>query len=744
MTKTINSMLYWNDRFSTDWEACQGREQSRFFAQLAIDELPAWFKRVVASENMTICDWGCAEADGTEVLASFFGYDKVTGVDFSEIAIHRARELYHNLELRVEDWLSEKTEPNGKNYDVVFSSNTLEHFYQPYEILKTIARFANKLVVLVLPYRELERIAEHHYTFLPENIPLLADGSLMLVHATAIDSAKLSPTYWLGQQIVLIYARKEWVQSRALSLGDIELQAVTDNNKEQIDMLSETLVERDKQIARLGQAIDEREEQITGLGEVLVERDRQISSLNQLLSEKIGEIEALKTSTSWLVTRPLRFLKKFINNPRRTSYDSLKFVYWHLPPFARQRFHGLRTSIVRQAMNGTFEKDPKVISSMLQAIAANKDKPVIVFRPLIDWYIPLFQRPQHLAQQLARLGFNYFYCVHRVFNEENIKFLQIEKNLYLTNQYASAAEMPNMILHVYAHDMTLGINEIKHFQSKGCLIIYEYIDEIHPDLAGMVIPKHVWERHEYALKTEEIIVICSAEKLLREAHAYRKKNVLYVTNGVEVDHFTCVQRTAPPSQIAGFVDAGAPVIGYFGALAKWFDYELIVRLSTERPQYNILLIGWDFDQSLSKYRLEDFKNIKFIGPVDYKELPYFAAWFDVSIIPFIVNAVTQSTSPIKLFEYMALGKPIVTTDMPECRLYKSPLVAKDHADFILKIDHALSLGTEADYIEALRKEAKENSWYSKAEAISELVHSNLGKHKNPIFGDNHTQFAQNA
>ncbi len=58
---------------------------------------------------------------------------------------------------------------------------------------------------------------------------------------------------------------------------------------------------------------------------------------------------------------------------------------------------------------------------------------------------------------------------------------------------------------------------------------------------------------------------------------------------------------------------------------------------------------------------------------------------DVMIIPFVLNEITSSTSPVKLFEYMAMKKPIVTTDMLECRKYKSVLIGKNYEDFIKKI-----------------------------------------------------------
>ena len=90
-------------------------------------------------------------------------------------------------------------------------------------------------------------------------------------------------------------------------------------------------------------------------------------------------------------------------------------------------------------------------------------------------------------------------------------------------------------------------------------------------------------------------------------------------------------------------------------------------------------------------------------------------------IPFVVNEITEATSPVKLFEYMALGKPIVTTALPECRKYESPLVSDSHEDFINNIKKAAELENSKEYIELLRKEGNQNTWRQKAKDIKELI-----------------------
>lgn len=180
-----------------------------------------------------------------------------------------------------------------------------------------------------------------------------------------------------------------------------------------------------------------------------------------------------------------------------------------------------------------------------------------------------------------------------------------------------------------------------------------------------------------------------------------------------------------PIEIKDVVNKKKPIIGYFGAFASWFDYELIIKLAINKPEYEILLIGWNYDNSILNYGFENFENVTIIGPIDYQFLPEYAVHFSISTIPFVLNQITESTSPIKLFEYMALGKPIVTTNLKECRKYKSVLIAENHDDFINKLDIALKLSTDKDYQNILAKEALENTWEAKAKAIQDLLHATV-------------------
>jgi len=148
-------------------------------------------------------------------------------------------------------------------------------------------------------------------------------------------------------------------------------------------------------------------------------------------------------------------------------------------------------------------------------------------------------------------------------------------------------------------------------------------------------------------------------------------------------------------------------------------------IAAKRNDWNIVLLGVIYDQEIYKSDIIRAKNVYILPPVHYNTIPTYGKCFDVCIIPFKINDITKSTSPIKLFEYMALGKPIVTTPMPECKKYKSVYIADNRADdFIEKINLALKNNSKR-YQKLLEKEALENDWSSKADEIINLISRKL-------------------
>jgi SAM-dependent methyltransferase len=216
MTNEVNSVEYWNSRFDNDWEVAGGRAQSRFFAALALRMMPAWLKIAIRQRALSVCDWGCGLGDGTDVLASALATD-VTGVDFSDAAIANAVSRYPLAEFISSDILSA---PLFRRWDIVFSSNTLEHFRSPWEVLQKVSELARLGIVILIPYREIDLDKEHNFTFLDDNIPLSVD-CFRLTYCKIVDAVLESDSCWRGEQILLVYLSETFSNQLDLTLADV-------------------------------------------------------------------------------------------------------------------------------------------------------------------------------------------------------------------------------------------------------------------------------------------------------------------------------------------------------------------------------------------------------------------------------------------------------------------------------------------------------------------------------------------
>ena len=361
---------------------------------------------------------------------------------------------------------------------------------------------------------------------------------------------------------------------------------------------------------------------------------------------------------------------------------------------------------------------------------------IIIWRSSFGWNVPLFQRPQHIANNLADNNCLVFYEVTQMTdNVSSIK--KIKDNLYLINYKNTTfvnileklldSKDTFKYLQFYSTDWVMNVDYIKSYVDRGFNLLYEYIDDINPSLSGTKeLPVNIKEKYEYMLKdTENTFVVVTADELEKDVISKRgKEKLAFSCNGVDYTHFTTHDKNfSLDNKFLNIMKNQKPIIGYYGALASWFDYELVKYLAKQRPDYNIVLLGIKYDDSFDKSDISKFPNIYFLGPKNYDILPNYASQFTVCTIPFVINSITEATSPLKLFEYMALGKPIVTTDMNECRKYKSVMICKTKEDFVNLIDKAINLSpiNNKDYFDILEKEALENTWAEKAKIIIDLL-----------------------
>lgn len=395
--------------------------------------------------------------------------------------------------------------------------------------------------------------------------------------------------------------------------------------------------------------------------------------------------------------------------------------------YAKKFHRKLKTEGIKEALTLSYKytyntivnkfKDKTGISDQLVQIINSKNS--FVYLSPIRWDSDLFQRPQHISINVAKKNIKSIYCEPVIFREPT--FTRLSKNLILTNLCDTIYDkISRTVVMLPSTSYYCSIEDLVKLKKNSNIIIYDYIDEIDPDISGDIT--FALERHKKISPENVDFVTVVSLKLYNEMiNRFPKERVIYLPNAVDFEHFN-IERdySSIPESIKILIDKS--IIGYFGALASWLDYDLINYIATSNPQWNIVLIGLDYDGSLKN--LKNLENIHYLGVVDYKELPKYAVWFDVAIIPFKEGDIAKATSPIKLYEYMALGKPVVfTKDLDECKLYKTPIMAENKEDFVEKLKLALELAKNPEFVKTVKEEAKQNTWESRVETL--LKHINF-------------------
>lgn len=362
----------------------------------------------------------------------------------------------------------------------------------------------------------------------------------------------------------------------------------------------------------------------------------------------------------------------------------------------------------------------------------------IILFPIIDWHYR-YQRPQQLANQLAKQGHRIFYIRTGFYQAEWPQIRKIKDNIYsvklargegmitfnttLTNEDVFVLEKSIQVLKeacgidqaVLLVDLPFWSNLVLHLQEKyNWPCVYDCMD-LH---TGFSISTDATAKDEELLLNYCDLVLATSHFLLNHVKKVNQNAVL-APNGTEYAFFHQAAKRMPVEDIE---DLSHPIIGYYGAIADWFDSELVNDLALMHPEWTFLLIG---STNLSDLKpLQDVENIHLLGEKPYQEIPGYLSHFDVGIIPFKQTPLTHATNPVKMYEYLSAGKPIVATRLDEISHYDDYVrLAETRDEWEAAILDSLAEEKTPELLQKRFEFAKANTW----EQLAEVVERELKK-----------------
>ena len=199
-------------------------------------------------------------------------------------------------------------------------------------------------------------------------------------------------------------------------------------------------------------------------------------------------------------------------------------------------------------------------------------------------------------------------------------------------------------------------------------------------------------------------------------------NTYWIPNGVDLKHYK--QKFSLYNR--DIADIKKPIIGYIGVIQDRVDLDLIKYLARHNINKSIILVGpvWN-EQDQAKLELDKEKNVYFLGYKKYREAPMYIQQFDVGIIPHKGDNLTASMNPMKMYEYLACGKPVVSTkNTGSDNLKDMVAIAKDYEDFNKKINKALENNSKEE-VEKRKEFVKQYSWFKAVQKMLELINKKL-------------------
>ncbi|MGH8948983.1 MAG: glycosyltransferase [Acidimicrobiia bacterium] len=331
-------------------------------------------------------------------------------------------------------------------------------------------------------------------------------------------------------------------------------------------------------------------------------------------------------------------------------------------------------------------------------------RPIVYLPTWLEWEV-MKQRPQYLLEALAQAGHAVWFTDPRL-GEERMAGDRI-------HLVPSIRPTPGAGVIIYTH---FAPTQTLIDRYTDPVVVYDLLDDLaiyEPNEEGMPTERTV--KHHHRPLVEEADVVLASNPVLADRHRDEREDLLLVENGVDLDRFI------PEGPVAGSLPEGR-IVGYHGAIAPWFDFDLLTAVADLRPDLTFVLVGpIDPEVEDQAAQLAELPNVTLLPAQSSEKIAEFVRGFSVGILPFVIDEMTEAVTPLKMYEYLACGVPMVATPLPACVREQVVQTAQDPASFAARIDEALLL-TAAER-QDLRNHARAASWDRRVVPLLERLES---------------------
>ena len=673
----------------------------------------------------SVLEAGCGAGMQSLALART-GRFHVSLMDISERALDAARRLFARSGLSAAVETGDVFAPGEPAADLVFNAGVLEHYTldQQAAFLRGMASRSKRYVLVLVPNRlcywywlwRVQQSRQGNWPFGKE-CPMADAGAAFRKAGLTFLGRTFLAAAWTEDLIANVRGLPAAFRDEVLA---VHRSGVADPAQRcyltaALGCVGEPPA-RVPELWQIGSGADEMRlaEVTAGLADALALRlsgeatlrdsEQKIRELNLELSEAAAQVAAYRT---FRTSGAYRLAEKILRVRAKVAPKGS----WRAAT-ARAMLHSAQT-VARpvKRVAARFAPPPAGFVAVRDRIAQSGRRPY-VFLPSIPWSAVLFQRPQHLAREIAKLGHTVVYDCTGTTEPDTGWVREVEPNVFVYHGPARhLAGLRNPVVWAFSYNYHLS----DRFGA-GATRVYDWIDDlsVFPHDPGML-------RRNHARAVRAADVVASVARKLHDQLTPSRPDAVYLPNAAEFDRFARPAVRPRDPELHELLTHSSAVAGYYGALAAWFDYPLLKAVAGLLPDWGFVLIGPDYDGSIHTAGLDECHNIKWVGPRDYVSLPGYLQLFDVAIIPFAINEITLATSPLKLFEYFSGGVPVVTTPMPECVAFPEVRIAATAAEFAAALEAARAAGRSPEFRTRLQEVGRANSWAARARLIQNVV-----------------------